>query len=72
MSKPTHQTSTSQADEFARQAEKSSAGVVSEFLAFLKYKKKWWLAPILIVLGLVGILVVLGSTAAAPFIYTLF
>jgi hypothetical protein len=59
--------------DFASQArEERSGGVVSEFVQFLKENKKWWLAPIIIaVLGL-GALVVLGGTAAAPFIYTLF
>ncbi len=49
-----------------------SDGIVSEFWGFLKDNKKWWLAPIIIsILGL-GLLVLLGGTAAAPFIYTLF
>jgi competence protein ComGC len=40
---------------------------------FLKARKKWWLAPLIIVLIIVGVLIVLGSTSAlAPFIYTLF
>lgn len=40
---------------------------------FLKERKKWWLAPLILVLLLVGILVVIGGTSAvAPFIYTLF
>ncbi|EAU54066.1 DUF5989 family protein [Mariprofundus ferrooxydans] len=40
---------------------------------FMKERKKFWLAPIIIVLLLLGILVVFaqGSTVA-PFIYTLF
>ena len=47
-------------------------GLVSEFVGFLKANKKWWLAPIIISILLLGLLVVLGGTAAAPFIYTLF
>ena len=43
-----------------------------DFLYFLAHNKKWWLLPILLVVGLVGLLVVLTNTAAAPFIYTLF
>ena len=40
---------------------------------FLAARKKWWLAPLIIVLIIVGLLIVLGSTSAlAPFIYTLF
>ncbi|HVU86612.1 MAG TPA: DUF5989 family protein [Pirellulales bacterium] len=48
------------------------SGLVAEFLYFLGQNKKWWLLPILIVIGLVGILVLLAGTGAAPFIYTMF
>jgi hypothetical protein len=41
-------------------------------VAFLRENRKWWLVPILVVLVLVGALILLGGTAAAPFIYTLF
>ncbi len=44
-----------------------------EIWDFLKVRKKWWLAPILIVLVLLGALIVLTEhSAVAPFIYTLF
>ena len=44
-----------------------------EFWLFLKVRKKWWLAPIMIVLGLLGLLMVTTQgSALAPFIYTLF
>lgn len=44
-----------------------------EFWLFLKVRKKWWLAPIVIVLGLVGLLILTTQgSALAPFIYTLF
>ncbi len=46
--------------------------LVSEFLYFLGQNKKWWLVPILLVMGLMGLLVVLAGSGAAPFIYTLF
>lgn len=40
---------------------------------FMKERKKIWLAPIIIILLLLGILIVFGgSSAIAPFIYTLF
>jgi len=58
--------------EFAEATERKAPGVVGEFWEFLKHNKKWWLLPILVVLVLVGVLLVLGSTAVAPFIYTLF
>ena len=44
-----------------------------EFWLFLRVRKKWWLAPIVIVLGLVGALIVFTQgSALAPFTYTLF
>jgi len=44
-----------------------------EFWLFLRVRKKWWLAPIVIVLGLMGFLIVFTERSAlAPFIYTLF
>jgi hypothetical protein len=40
---------------------------------FLKERKKWWLVPLIILVVLIAVLVVLGgSSALAPFIYTLF
>jgi hypothetical protein len=60
------------ASDFADQAEQTSPGIIREFVDFLRYNKKWWLTPILLVLLLVGTLIALGGTAAAPFIYTLF
>lgn len=47
-------------------------GIVAEFYEFLKFNKKFWLIPLLIVLFGMGLLIVLGGTTAAPFIYTLF
>lgn len=64
--------SSHQQDEFARQAEQSSSGLVSEVVSFLRYNKKWWLLPILLVLLVVGLIIVIGGTAGAPFLYTLF
>jgi hypothetical protein len=47
--------------------------IVREFLSFLRVRKKWWLAPIVMLLLLLGlILVVSESSALAPFIYSLF
>ena len=45
---------------------------MSEFWVFLAQNKKWWLLPIVLVMLLLGILIMLSGTAAAPFIYTLF
>jgi hypothetical protein len=59
-------------DEFLARVSGKQTGLVSELIGFLKANKKWWLAPIIISILLLGLLVVLGGTAAAPFIYTLF
>lgn len=59
-------------DEFRAAADAKPANVVVELMVFLTHNKKWWLTPIVIMLLLVGALVMLGGTAAAPFIYTLF
>lgn len=41
--------------------------------AFIKERKKFWLIPIILVLVLLGVIIVLGgSSAIAPFVYTLF
>ena len=57
---------------FQQEAEAPSRGFVSELWGFLRENKKWWLLPIVISLVLIGVLVLLGGTVAAPFIYTLF
>jgi hypothetical protein len=46
--------------------------LLAELFDFLKYNKKWWLLPILVMLGLFGVLMALAATGAAPFIYTMF
>lgn len=47
--------------------------IIKEFLEFLRERKKWWIAPIvlfLLVLG--GLLIFAKGSALAPFIYSLF
>lgn len=46
--------------------------LVAELIAFLRDNKKWWLIPILLVLGIFGLIVALASSSVAPFIYNLF
>ena len=51
----------------------SKLSIVAEFVAFLKTDKKFWLAPIVVVFVLLGLLMVFASSSTiAPFIYTLF
>lgn len=53
-------------------SEKKSTSLAKELWDFLAHTRKWWLTPILILLALLGLLIVLAGTGAAPFIYTLF
>ncbi len=47
--------------------------LASEFWAFLRIRKKWWLAPIVIIMMLFGSLIVFTQgSALAPFVYTIF
>lgn len=47
--------------------------VVADFWEFLRQEKKYWLAPIIAVFLLFGLLMVFSqSSVVAPFIYTLF
>jgi len=51
----------------------ANQSLISEFWEFIKYRKRYWLLPILIMLGLVSSLIVfVESSAIAPFIYALF
>lgn len=51
----------------------SRAGLLAEFVQFLRAEKKYWLVPIVVMLVLFGLLLVFAqSSALAPFIYTLF
>ena len=59
-------------NEFERAGEEKPLTLPQEFLLFLTENKKWWLLPILLSFAVLGLLVALGSTGAAPFIYTLF
>jgi hypothetical protein len=46
---------------------------IKELFFFMRMRKKFWLAPILLVIALLGLLVVVThGSAIAPFIYTLF
>lgn len=50
----------------------ANVSLTQEFFEFLKTNKMWWMAPIVIVALVLAGVVLLGSTGAAPFIYTLF
>ncbi len=52
---------------------KSLFALLKEFWAFMRVQKKWWLAPLIVILVLVGTLIIMvEGSALAPFIYALF
>lgn len=59
-------------DRFDRAARAGRSSFAGEVWQFLFQNKKWWLLPIVLVLFMLGALMLLGGTAAAPFIYSLF
>ena len=51
----------------------ANQSIIAEFWEFLKFRKRYWLLPIVIVLLLFsGLIVFTESSAIAPFIYALF
>ena len=47
--------------------------ILREFWSFLRARKKWWLAPVVVLLLALGLVLVLAEgSALAPFIYSLF
>jgi hypothetical protein len=54
-------------------AKRNEMEFLSEFWLYMRTRKKFWLLPLVVCLGLFGGLVVLTKgTAIAPFVYTLF
>ena len=47
--------------------------MIKDLWRFIKARKIWWLVPVIVFILIIGILLVLGgSSALAPFIYTIF
>ena len=46
--------------------------ILMEFWDFLRYRKKYWLLPIVITLFLLAAAIMFATPAADPFIYTVF
>jgi len=61
-----------QPTEFEQAGQQQELSLLQEFYLFIVENKAWWMLPILIAIGAMGLLVALSSTGAAPFIYTLF
>jgi hypothetical protein len=62
----------SEEKDFEKLSQQKRTSLAGEFIEFLKHNKKWWLLPILLILLGLGLLVLLSSSAVAPFIYPLF
>lgn len=51
----------------------SRKSILFEYLEFIKYRKKYWVLPIVVVIVLLGLLLYFAQASPlAPFIYTLF
>ncbi|MCA9011475.1 MAG: hypothetical protein KDB01_17100 [Planctomycetaceae bacterium] len=61
-----------ESSDFEHIGQEPEPGLLREIWTFIKEERIWWMGPIVIALILVGALVALTSTGAAPFIYTLF
>ena len=61
-----------QPEDFAEQANAPQPGFLAELWEFMAANRKWWLAPIVAMLLLIGGLILMSGTAVAPFVYTLF
>jgi len=57
---------------FEELANQQPPSLFAEFWMFLRWNKKWWLLPIVILLLVIGILIAASATPLAPFIYTMF
>ncbi len=53
-------------------AQQGHSGILAEYWYFLRHSKRWWLIPVIVVLLAFSLFMLLTSTSAAPFIYTLF
>ena len=58
--------------QFEEMNQRVRSSMFGDLWQFAMQNKKWWLLPIVVVMGLVSMLVVLAGSGAAPFIYTFF
>jgi hypothetical protein len=58
--------------DFEKASRQKQGNLLGEFMGFLKQNKKFWLLPLILVMLALAALLILSSSAAAPFIYTLF
>jgi hypothetical protein len=70
-SKPSIDSALSAESEFQNAAQEPVPGFWKEFALFLWQSPSWWLAPLIIMLVLLGLAVTMIPVEAMPFIYTL-
>ena len=50
-----------------------NAGIIGELWKYMRFRKKFWLLPIILVMMLIGTLLIFAQgSALSPFIYTIF
>ena len=60
-------------NDFTNAARRSQRyGFLPDLWLFLREHKKWWLLPFIVTVVLFALVLLLASTGAAPFIYTVF
>lgn len=59
-------------NRFAEESAQTRPTLVAELWDFLRTNKRFWMLPIFVVFAFFGLLMLVGGTAAAPFIYSLF
>jgi hypothetical protein len=59
-------------NQFQQQAGGKQPGFFAQFWDFARHNKKWWLTPIIVLLLIASVLILLGGSGVAPFIYTIF
>jgi hypothetical protein len=59
-------------NDFEKASQQKQGNLLTEFMGFLKQTRKFWLLPLILVMLALAALLILSSSAAAPFIYTLF
>ena len=58
--------------EFVEAGKAKDRGLFGELVSFMAETRSWWMLPLLIVFALLGLILVLGATGVAPFLYPLF
>ena len=59
------------AEAFAVAGQSKERGLLGELVSFMAETRSWWMLPLLIVFGLLGVVLVLGATGIAPFLYVM-